>query len=52
MTQFARILALAGLIPGIAGIVAIYSGAGAVLVVVAGIIATIWIGTKLIEKAQ
>jgi hypothetical protein len=52
MTQFAKILALVALVPGISGIVGIWTMVGAMIVFVAGLVITLWIGTKLIDKVN
>ena len=48
--QLSKVIALVSLAPALSGIVGIWSGIGAGIVFVAGLIVFIWLGTKIMKN--
>lgn len=47
--QLSKAIALVAVVPALSGIVGIWSGIGAGIVFVAGLIVTVWLGTKIMK---
>ena len=52
MVQLSKAVALTGLVPGLAGLAAIWSGIVAEIVFVGGLIITLWLSTKIVKDVE